>query len=134
MRHYDSELIRESMQTFYMTPISKYRNLKVLSVSSGNSCSGIVPYVIKKESMSCKKAILLTEVGDISQYFMDEREVFSAESENISSIVSKLSRITENKKLSDQVATKGYNWMIGNLAYIGQAPRIKEFLSKVIKL
>lgn len=85
------------------------------------------------EYMSCRKPILLTKVGDIPNYFTDEKEVFLAEPENISSIVSKFERIIENKKLSEQVAINGYNWMIDNLEYSTQAPKLNNFLSKVIE-
>lgn len=82
------------------------------------------------EYFSCKKPVLITKVGDIPKYLVNEEHVILVEPENIQSIVDGFEKIIRDKKLSEKLCLNGYKWMNENLNYVNQSKRISEFVNK----
>lgn len=84
------------------------------------------------EYFACKKPIVITMVGDICKYFVNEEHAILVEPENIGSIVSGFEKILYNKELSERISINGYNWMNENLNYKNQSIKLDSFLSSLL--
>lgn len=83
------------------------------------------------EYFACKKPVIITSVGDIKKYFINEEQVILVEPENIRSIVGGFEKIISDKKLAEKLCITGYKWMDENLNYINQSKKISEFINKI---
>ena len=80
------------------------------------------------EYFACKKPVLITKVGDIPNYFKNEKHVILVEPNNIDSIVDGFEKIICNKDLSEKLSSNGYDWMKNNLDLNNVSTKLITFL------
>jgi len=82
------------------------------------------------EYFATQKPVVITRVGDMATYFINEEEVVFAEPENIDSIVKAFQTLIENPALANRIGIRGFEWMNQNLNYRNQTHKISEYISK----
>ena len=109
-----------------------------------NSCQILAltrPYGIASEAgfptklgeyFACKKPVVITKVGDMAKYFINEEHAILVEPENIESIVGGFESLITDYKLCEKLSLNAYNWMDENLNYVNQSKRISEFIDKSV--
>jgi len=70
----------------------------------------------------------MTNVGDITDYFTDGKELMIAEPDNPESVAMKILYLIKHKEESKVIVEKGYKWTIQNLDYIITSKRILTFM------
>ncbi len=83
------------------------------------------------EYFACKKPVVVTSVGDIPRYFINEVHVIMAEPEHIESIVNAFETLLKNKDIAERISLNGYNWMNQNTNYFNISPNISLFFKKI---
>jgi glycosyltransferase involved in cell wall biosynthesis len=79
------------------------------------------------EYFACKKPVLITKVGDIPYYFINQEHVILVEPENIESIVNGFEILINNLALQKKISDNGYNWMDQNTNYLKVSTRLAKF-------
>jgi glycosyltransferase involved in cell wall biosynthesis len=126
----DNSLTFTGLQSYNSIP-QLLLSCQILALTRPNGIFASAGFPTKLgEYFSCKKPVLITKVGDIPNYFMNEEHAILVEPENIDSIVSGFEAIINNKSLSDKLGHNGYKWMDENLNYVNQSRRISDFITK----
>jgi len=82
------------------------------------------------EYFAAKRPVIMTNVGDIAQYFIDGKELLIAEPDNPQSFASKIIYLIENIHERKRIAQNGYFWAKENLDYIKNSRKIFNFILK----
>jgi glycosyltransferase involved in cell wall biosynthesis len=85
------------------------------------------------EYFACKKPVVITDIGDMPRYFINEKHVMLVEAEDIESITLGFEKLIINKYLIEQLPKNAFEWMMGNLSYIEATERVDQFLTFVLK-
>lgn len=80
------------------------------------------------EYFAAKKPVVMTNVGDITQYFTDKKELMIANADSPSSVADKIIYLHEHKEESQHIAENGFQWAKENLEYINTSERILKFM------
>ncbi len=83
------------------------------------------------EYFACKKPVLITRVGDIDKYFINEKHAIIVEPENIENIVAGFEKIINNNYLSQLISKNAHDWMNENLNYKNVSPKLLAFLKNI---
>lgn len=83
------------------------------------------------EYLACKKPVVMTKVGDIQKYFVDKVNAVLVEPDNPDSICKGLRFLIENPDKANDIAQKGYEWVILNLEYKKATGKIIEFIESL---
>lgn len=84
------------------------------------------------EYFACKKPVVITRVGDIPKYLINEKHIILVEPENIESIVNGFKKLITDQELARTLCNNAYTWMDENLNYINVAAKIDRFLDSLI--
>jgi glycosyltransferase involved in cell wall biosynthesis len=84
------------------------------------------------EYFSTKKPIVITNIGDIPNYFTNEKELIIVEAENIDSIVKGFEKIILNLEEAEFIGKRGYDWMMEHLHYKKCTKKINIFLESLL--
>ena len=80
------------------------------------------------EYFSCKKPVVITDIGDMPRYFTNEKHVMLVEAENIDSIFWGFEKLIMEQNLREVLAKNSYDWMLENLSYKKAAHGVDRFL------
>jgi glycosyltransferase involved in cell wall biosynthesis len=83
------------------------------------------------EYFACRKPVLVTSVGDVKKYFVNEEHVIIANPEDITSIVEGFEKLINNNDLVEKISLNAYKWMNNNLNYRNIAERLYGFIKQV---
>ena len=83
------------------------------------------------EYFACKKPVLITDVGDMPRYFINEVHLMLVEAENIDSITKGFERLLEEYSLREKLPHNAYIWMENHLNYNQAAKKISCFIKVV---
>lgn len=83
------------------------------------------------EYFACKKPVVLTVVGDIPRYFINEEHVVLVEPEQPENIAAGFEKIILNHDLADKIAQNGYLWMKQNLDFRKIAIDLNTFINSI---
>jgi glycosyltransferase involved in cell wall biosynthesis len=136
LKKYAEELDVSDEITF--TGLVSYKNIplllnscQILTLTRPNGIFAEAGFPTKLgEYFCCKKPVVITIVGDIPKYFINEEHAILVEPENIESIVSGFEKILYNKELSEKISINAYHWMDANLNYKNASQNITRFLSE----
>lgn len=81
------------------------------------------------EYFACKKPVLVTSVGDINKYFVNEVHAIIAKPDDIENIAQGFEFLLLNEKIRFETAINGYNWMIVNLNYKTLSGKLHKFVT-----
>jgi glycosyltransferase involved in cell wall biosynthesis len=82
------------------------------------------------EYFATEKPVIMTNVGDITNYFTDGKELMIAEADNPDSVAKKIIYLIEHNEESVKIAKNGRKWAEENLDYINNSKKILAFMSK----
>ncbi len=80
------------------------------------------------EYFACKKPVVVTAVGDIKRYFVNEEHVILVKPENIESIVKGFGRLIDDPQLGEKISENAYHWMDNNLNYRNLSEKLMYFI------
>jgi glycosyltransferase involved in cell wall biosynthesis len=83
------------------------------------------------EYFACRKPVVITKVGDIPTYFVNEEHLVIVNPEDIESIVNGFEKLLNNKELGERICTNAYKWMDSNLYYKNMSGKLSEFITAV---
>lgn len=80
------------------------------------------------EYFATEKPVIMTNVGDIANYFADGVELMIAEADNPASVAMKIIYLIEHNEEGKKIAKNGRRWADENLDYISNSKRILTFI------
>ena len=128
--------IRQSVTFTGLVPIEDVRDYlnkcQILAITRPNIIQAIAGFPTKiGEYFACKKIVLSTRIGDVSNYFIDREEIVFAESDNPQSIADNIKWILNNQIESQKIALNGYLKAKELLNYKTRVPAMVEFINKI---
>jgi glycosyltransferase involved in cell wall biosynthesis len=101
----------------------------ILALTRNNIITSIAGFPTKLgEYFACKKPVLITNVGDIGKYFINDIHVVLCEPGDIEKIAVGFDRLIRNTELSNKIALNGYQWAQENLEYRKVSKKIQNWL------
>jgi glycosyltransferase involved in cell wall biosynthesis len=105
---------------------------QILALTRPNGISAEAGFPTKLgEYFACKKAVVVTKVGDIPIYLRDNEEVILVEPENIIDIVYGFEKLILSEALRGKISKNAYEWMDSNLNYKTITKRLDDFINNV---
>ena len=102
---------------------------QILAITRPNIVQTVAGFPTKLgEYFACKKVVLSTRIGDVSQYFRDRNEIVFAESGNSQSIADGIEWILENQESGRKIALNGNRRAAELLSYKSRVPVMFEFV------
>jgi len=80
------------------------------------------------EYFACKKPVLVTAVGDVKKYFVNEVHAIIVEPNNILAVYEGFVKIVENPNIVKKIVDEGYKWVCANIDYQNLNSKILLFL------
>jgi glycosyltransferase involved in cell wall biosynthesis len=102
---------------------------KILAITRPNIVQTIAGFPTKiGEYFACRKTVLSTRIGDVSNYFIDREEIVFADSDNPQSIADNIEWILNNQEPSREIALRGFNRARILLDYTIKVPDMMNFV------
>ena len=80
------------------------------------------------EYFACRKPVLVTSVGDINKYFINEVHAIIVKPDDIENISLGFEKIILNDILRSKIVEEAYKWLSDNLNYKELSPKINNFI------
>ena len=77
-----------------------------------------------------KRPVVMTDVGDITDYFTHKEELMIAQPDSSASVALNIIYLLEHNNERKKMAQNGYNWAKTNLDYISTSKKIIKFMIK----
>jgi glycosyltransferase involved in cell wall biosynthesis len=81
------------------------------------------------EYFACKKPVLVTSVGDINKYFVNEVHAIIAKPDDIENIANGFEKLILKEELRKNLVIEAYKWLSENLNYRALSTKINDFIS-----
>ena len=116
-------------------PIDEVKNwlnkCKILAITRPNIVQTVAGFPTKiGEYFACRKTVLSTRIGDVSNYFIDRKEIVFAESDNPQSIADNIEWILNNQEASEIIALNGFNKARELLDYRIKVQEMMDFVKR----
>ena len=126
--------IEENIIFTGLVPLDEVRTwlnkCSILAITRPNIVQTVAGFPTKiGEYFACRKTVLSTRIGDVSQYFGDRKEIVFAEPDNPVSIAENIEWILNNPEAGRTIAENGYNRAMELLSYKVRVPAMLGFIN-----